>query len=95
MFRFGCFFLIIFVYSAVQYFCFHLNKDAITALHIYIYNNIRMQNAAWLTMVSEDRLRFPYFRKCVTTHSAIDNNNGCQETLTGPGTTHGTNKTIF
>ena len=46
-------------------------------------------------MVSEDRLRFPYFCKCVTTHSAIDNNNGRQETLTGPGTTHGTNKTIF
>ena len=46
-------------------------------------------------MVSGDRLYFPYFHKCVTTHRAIDINNGRQETLTGPGTTHDTNKTIF
>ena len=54
-----------------------------------------MQNAAWSRMVSEDRLHFPYFRKGVTRHSTIDNNDGRQETLTGSGTTHDTNKTIF
>ena len=46
-------------------------------------------------MVSGDRLHFPYFRKCVTTHNVIDKNNGHQKTLTGPGTAHDTNKTIF
>ena len=29
------------------------------------------------------------------THSTIDNNDGCQDTHTGSGTTHDTNKTIF
>ena len=54
-----------------------------------------MQNAAWSRMVSKDRLHFPYFRKGVTTHSTIDNNDGQQETVTGSGTTHDTNKTLF
>ena len=34
-------------------------------------------------------------RKGVTTHSTIDNNDGNQETMTGLGTTHDTNKTLF
>ena len=54
-----------------------------------------MQNAAWSRMVSEDRLHFLYFRKCVTTHCTIDNNHGRQETLTASDTTHDTNNTIF
>ena len=95
--------LIIFVYHTVQYFLLSFdtlsNKDAITALHktnhVTSYKNIRMQNAAWLRMVSEDRLYFPYFRKYMTAYNGIDNNNGRQETLTGPGTTRDTNKTIF
>ena len=52
------------------------NKEAINALHkanhVISYNNIRMQNAAWSRMVSENRLHFPDFHKDVTTHSAID-----------------------
>ena len=97
------FILIIFVYHTVQYLLLSLdtlsNKDAINALHkinhVISFNDICMQNAAWLRMVSEDRLVFPYFHKCVITHSPIDNNNGRQKTLTGPGTTQDTNKTIF
>ena len=46
-------------------------------------------------MVSEDRLHFPYFRKCVATHSTVDNNHRLQETFTGSGTTYDTNKIIF
>ena len=95
--------LIIFVYHTVQYFLLSFdtlsNKDTINALHktnhVISYKNIRMQNVAWLRMVSEDRLHFPYFHKCVATHSAKDNNNGRQESLTGPGTTRDTNKTNF
>jgi len=34
-------------------------------------------------------------RKGVTTYSTIDNNDGNQETMTGSGTTHDTNKTLF
>ena len=54
-----------------------------------------MQNAAWSGVVSQDMLHFPYFCKGVTTHSTIDNNDGHQVTLTGSGTTHDTNKTVF
>ena len=54
-----------------------------------------MQNTAWLRMASEDSLHFPYFYKCVITHSAIDNNSGRQKTHTGAVTAHDTNKTIF
>ena len=36
-----------------------------------------------------------YYLLGVTTHSTIDNNDGRQETMTGSGTTHDTNKTIF
>ena len=50
---------------------------------------------AWSRMVSLYRMHFSYFRKSVTTHSTRDNNDGRQETLTGSGTTHDTNKTIF
>ena len=75
------------------------NKEAINVIHrtnhVISYNDIRMQNAAWSRMVSEDRLHFPYIRKGVARHSAIDNNDGRQETLIGSGTRHDTNKTIF
>ena len=95
--------LIILACHAIQ--CFLLsfdalgNKEAIDGLHktnhVIFYNDIRMQNAAWSRMVSEDRLHLPYFRKGVTTQSTIDNNDGRQETLTGSGTTQDTNKTVF
>ena len=111
MFRLQCFLnihslmsiLIILACHTMQ--CFFLSfdalssKEAINALHkttyVICYNDIRMQNAPWSRMVSEDRLHCPYFRKGATTHSTIDNNDGSQETLTCSGTTHDTNKTIF
>ena len=33
--------------------------------------------------------------KGIATHVTLDNNDGCQETTTGAGTTHDTNFTIF
>ena len=54
-----------------------------------------MQNATWSRMVLQDRMYFSYFRKGVTTHCTVDNNDGHQETLTGSGTTQDTNKKIF
>ena len=75
------------------------SKEAITALHktnhVIAYNDIRMQNIAWSRMVSANPFHFPNFRKGVVTHSIIDNNDGRQETMTGVGTTHDTNMTLF
>ena len=60
------------------------NQEAINALHkanhVISYNYIRMQNAAWSRMVSEDRLHFTYFRRALTTRSTIYNNDGRKET---------------
>ena len=36
-----------------------------------------------------------HLRKGVVTHNTIDNNDGRQKTVTGAGTTHDTNKTLF
>ena len=63
--------------------------------HVISYNDIRMQNVAWARMVSAKPFHFPNFRKGVVTHSTIDNNDGRQETMTGVGTTHNTNMTLF
>ena len=46
-------------------------------------------------MVASESSFIPSFRKGVTTHCTIDNNDGRQETMTGSGTTHDTNITIF
>ena len=63
--------------------------------HTISYRDIRVQNLAWARMVSSRQLLLSNMRKGVTTHSTIDNNDGRQETLTGAGTTHDTNKTLF
>ena len=46
-------------------------------------------------MVASESLFFPSFRKGVTNHSTIDNKDGQQKTMTGSGTTHDTNITMF
>ena len=46
-------------------------------------------------MIQLQRTKFTTFRKGVMTHNTIDNNDGRQDTLTGSGITHNTNKTIF
>ena len=75
------------------------SKEGINMLHksnhVISYNNILTQNKAWSKMVASNPLHFPTFRKGVSTHSTIDNNDGSQETWTGKGTTHDTNKTLF
>ena len=63
--------------------------------HAISYQDIRMQNMAWSRMVSLRKLLLSSMRKGVTTHSTLDNNDGRQETITGAGTTHDTNKTLF
>ena len=50
---------------------------------------------AWSRMVSSRQLLLSKMRKGICTHSTVDNNDGKQETLTGAGTTHDTNKTLF
>ena len=75
------------------------SKEGINMLHktnhVISYNDIRLQNKSWARMVSSNPLHFPRFRKGITTHSTVDNNDGSQETWTGKGTTHDTNKTLF
>mgnify|MGYP000978989918 CR=1 FL=1 len=43
-------------------------------------------------MQTSAHMKFP---KNITLHSTIDNNDWCQETTTGAGTTHHTNTTLF
>lgn len=75
------------------------NKEAIDVLHkcnhTISYHDIRMQNIAWSRMVSLRQAAPPSLRKGAVTHSTLDNNDGRQETWTGKGTTHDTNKTVF
>ncbi len=75
------------------------SKEAIDVLHklnhVSSYRDIRLQNMAWATMTSTKTSLFDSLRKGVVTHSTMDNNDGRQETVTGSGTTHDTNKTIF
>ena len=54
-----------------------------------------MQNSAWAKKIRLQRTKFTTFRKGVMTQSTIDYNDGGQDTHTGSGTTHDTNKTIF
>ena len=75
------------------------SKEVINTLHkcghSVSYNDIRIQNQAWSWMVVSEFLFIQSFRKVVTTHSTIDNNDGREETMTGLGITHHTNITMF
>jgi hypothetical protein len=59
------------------------------------YSDVRLQNIAWARMVSADRRKSKMMAKGLTTHATIDNNDGRQETMTGKGTTHDSNRTLF
>ena len=59
------------------------------------YNDIRMQNQAWARMVSANSQISHNMANGIETHATIDNNDGCQDTITGAGTTHDTNCTFF
>ena len=72
------------------------SKEAATHLHSLghsiSYNEIRKYNDAWSSAQIEVHKRFV---KGFPLHSSIDNNDGRQETVTGAGTTHDTNSTLF
>ena len=78
---------------------FVASKETIDTLHkcnhVISYRDIRMQNAAWARMVSQRPTPASSLRRGVVTHSSIDNNDGRQDTITGTGTTHDTNATLF
>ena len=63
--------------------------------HSASYNAIRLQNQAWARMVIAGGCLYPSMRKGVVCHSTLDNNDGRENTLTGLGTTHDTNVTLF
>ena len=46
-------------------------------------------------MVSTRHSMLSNMRRGVVTHSTMDNNDGRQESVTGFGTTHDTNQTLF
>ena len=46
-------------------------------------------------MVSTSHSMLSNIRKGVVTHSTMDNNDSRQESVTGSGTTHDTNQTLF
>ena len=60
--------------------------------HSISYNDILKYNNMWSSAQVEVHKRFT---NGLPLHSSIDNNDGRQETLTGAGTTHDTNSTLF
>ena len=62
--------------------------------HSIRYDNIRKQNKYWSNLASKKGYQTSMI-KGITTHAPLDNNDGCQDTLTGKGTTHDTNFTVF
>ena len=63
--------------------------------HVASYKEIQKHNVNWANLNGKRISLFSNMRKGITTHSTVDNNDGRQETLTGAGTTHDTNQTLF
>lgn len=64
--------------------------------HTSSYNDILQQNKQWSRMISSTPASFAKgLIRGLSVHSSIDNNDGRQETFTGAGTTHDTNRTLF
>ena len=59
------------------------------------YNKIGLQNKSWVCMATSSKPMSNHMCKGIPVHAAIDNNDGVQQTLTGKGTTHDTNMTLF
>eukprot|EP00794_Sanderia_malayensis_P001897 gene1897-2154_t len=74
------------------------NKEVVSMLHklnnTISYHEIRMQNKAWSRMVSGTGRKSISMMKGIPTHATIDNNDGRQETMTGKGTSHDSNRTL-
>ena len=73
----------------------HLIKMLHKLNHAISYSKIRKQNKVWLATVTNRKSMFSNMRRGVVRHSTMDNNDGRQESVTGSGTTHDTNQTIF
>ena len=64
--------------------------------HTASYNDVLKLNKQWSKMVSSTPSSFAKgLLRGIPVHSSIDNNDGRQETFTGAGTTHDTNRTLF
>ena len=74
-------------------------KDVIQMLHklnvCSWYNNIRLQNKSWATMVVSRKRISKSMLKKLPLHAMIDNNDDMQGTLTEKNTTHDANMTLF
>ena len=75
------------------------NKEVGTLLwkagHALSPNDVRLQNEEFLAEVDEHGGALIGLVKGAVTHSSMDNNDKCQETLTGKNTTHHTNFLLF
>ena len=58
------------------------------------YDDLLEQNMFWFQMVTQQGV-CPSLATGISTHVTLDNNDGCQDTTTGKGTTHDTNFTVF
>ena len=58
------------------------------------YGDILSQNDAWFRMVMT-KFGLKSLSKGIATHVTLDNNDRRQETITGKGTSHDTNFTLF
>ena len=63
--------------------------------HSISYRDIIMQNKKLANNAKLFGSIPPTLFEGIPTHVTLDNNDGCQETMTGKGTTHDTNRTIF
>ena len=68
-----------------------LNKMKCTAS----YSDIIQRNKIWAGMAVSSKAATKNLLKNIATNVTIDNNDGVQETITGKGTTHDANITIF
>ena len=75
------------------------NKQLITIMnklnHSISYPTVQKQNKVWSKKATTKYSMFSSMRKGIVTHSTMDNNDGMQESVTGAGTTHDTNQTLF
>ena len=59
------------------------------------YDEIGLQNKSWACIVASSKRMSNHMCKGIPVHATINNNDGVQYTLTGKGTTHDTNMTLF
>ena len=75
------------------------SQEVLSVLHklnnTISYSDVRLQNIAWARIISSDTRKSKMMAKGIATHATINNNDGRQETMTGKGTTHDSNRTLF